>query len=333
MKRVLLIATGGTIASVKTAHGLTPRLSPEVLRGSVPRIEEICEVDSIQLFNLDSTNMQPEHWLRIAETVEKNYEKYDGFVITHGTDTMSYTAAALTYLIQNPGKPVLLTGAQKPLNDPFTDARKNLADSFWLACQENVKGVFLVFGGQVIWGARAKKIKTKSYLAFDSINYPVAAFIDNQRMIRYTSLVAGEEKIRFSHTMVPSVFLLKLIPGMNPDILDYIGERYKAVVIESYGAGGLPFVEQGNFLEKLEKLTQKGCIIVIATQVMLEGSDVQLYEVGCKAMEKYNLLQTYDMSVEAVVTKLMWLLGESGSFREIRQKFYRTIAHDILHGE
>ena len=92
MKRVLLIATGGTIASVKTAHGLTPRLSPEVLRGSVPQIEEICEVDSIQLFNLDSTNMQPEHWLRIAETVEKNYEKYDGFVITHGTDTtVSYT--------------------------------------------------------------------------------------------------------------------------------------------------------------------------------------------------------------------------------------------------
>lgn len=331
MKRILLIATGGTIASVKTENGLKPQLSPEELSRSVPEIKELCEVTSIQLLNIDSTNIQPEHWVLIADTIEKNYLKYDGFVVTHGTDTMSYTTAALTYLIQNPQKPILFTGSQKPLGDPFTDARKNLMDCFRFACQENVKGIYLVFGGQVILGTRARKIKTKSFLAFDSINYPVAAFIDNKRIIRY--FAAEEGKTQFYHKMVPEVFLLKLIPGMSPDILDYIGEHYKAIVIESYGAGGLPFVEQRNFLEKLGSLTEKGCIVVIATQVMLEGSDVELYEVGFRAMSEYNLLQTYDMSVEAVVTKLMWILGETRDFQQVKKKFYTPIAQDILCAE
>lgn len=330
MKKLLLIATGGTIASRAAEDGLTPAITSQELRDSVPEAARFCQVDAVQLLNIDSTNIQPEHWLLMVDTIEENFDQYDGFVITHGTDTMAYTAAALSYLIQFPGKPIILTGSQKPLSDPITDARKNLLDSFRFACQEGVRGVFLVFSGQAILGTRAKKMKSKSYTAFSSINYPVAAFLDGHRIVHYTSRHQEEGEPRFYHSLVPKVFLLKLVPGIEPDILDYVGDRYDAVVIESYGVGGLPFVDQRNFLEKLDTLTRKGRIVVIATQVMLEGSDMAIYEVGGKALSRYNLLQAYDMTIEAVVTKLMWLLAQGGDFHQIEKGFYTPVAQDIL---
>lgn len=330
MKRLLLIATGGTIASSATAEGLSPSITSRELLEHVPEAAQFCQVEAMQLLNIDSTNIQPEHWLLMVETIEANFEQYDGFVITHGTDTMAYTAAALSYLIQHPGKPIILTGSQRPMSDPVTDARKNLLDSFRFACQPDVTGVFLVFSGQAILGGRAKKMKSKSYAAFSSINYPVAAFIDGCVVVCYTSHPQKEEPPVFYHALNPKVFLLKLIPGIEPDILDYVGERYDAIVIESYGVGGLPFVDQRNFLKKLETLTRKGRIVVIATQVTLEGSDMTRYEVGAKAAAKYNLLQAYDMTIEAVVTKLMWLLAQGGGFRQIRRGFYTPVACDIL---
>lgn len=329
-KKILLIATGGTIASRETEHGLAPSVSPAVLCRSVPETAEFCNLEAIQLFNIDSTNIQPEHWLLIAETIEKNFAEYDGFVITHGTDTMAYTAAALSYLIQNPGKPIVLTGSQKPLMDAITDAKKNLLDSLRFACQPDNDGVFLVFSGQAILGTRAKKMKSKSYAAFSSINYPVAAFIDGKRIIRYTSAPAAPAQPKFYHQLSPKVFLLKLIPGMEPDVLDYVADRYEAVIIESYGVGGLPFVDQRNFLEKLDNLTKKGRIVVIATQVLQEGSDISVYEVGNKAMEQYHVLQAYDMTIEAVAAKLMWLLPLTHDFETLKKAFYSQVAYDIF---
>ncbi len=333
MKKLLLIATGGTIASQETVEGLAPAISSQALLESVPEAASFCELDAIQLFNIDSTNIQPEHWLTIVRAVEEHFDAYDGFVITHGTDTMAYTAAALSYLIQDPGKPIILTGSQKPLLAPISDAKKNLMDSFRYACQDGVSGVFLVFSGEAIVGTRAKKVRSKSYAAFASINYPVAAFIDGPRVIRYADRSVERTLPRFYHDLVPGVFVLKLVPGMEPDILDHVGERYTAVVIESYGVGGLPFVDQRNFLEKLEVLTNRGCIVVLATQVLHEGSDVAVYEVGRKAMSRYNVLQAYDMTIEAVVTKLMWLLSQTDDFETLKTKFYTPIARDILTGD
>lgn len=333
MKRILLISTGGTIASVETEEGLRPGITPEELCESMPEIAELCEVEVLQLLNVDSTNIQPEHWLLIVKTIETQYGSYDGFVITHGTDTMAYTAAALSYLIQNPDKPIVITGSQKPLKRAITDASKNLHDSFRFACEENVGGVFLVFGGEVIFGTRARKIRSKSYNAFDSINYPVAGFVDNNRVIRYFDLKASEDPVKFYHELMTKVFLLKLIPGMNPDVLDYIAEYYDAIVIESYGTGGLPFAHERNFLEKLESLKKKGCIVLIATQVLLEGSDVGLYEVGFRAISNYNVLQSFDMTIEATVTKLMWLLARKHEFEEIKKAFYMPVARDLTRDE
>lgn len=330
MKKILLIGTGGTIASLNTIDGLAPGITSEDLIKYVPEIKNYCEVDTVQILNIDSTNIQPEYWILITETIEKNYDKYDGFVISHGTDTMAYTASALSYFIQNLQKTIVITGSQKPINAEITDARKNLLDSFRFACEDNVSGVYIVFDGKAIIGTRAKKTKSKSYSAFESINFPVAAFIDDNRITRYIRSEESKKDLIFYKNIYSSIFLLKLAPGMEPDVIDYIGEKYEGIVIESYGVGGLPFLDRRNFLEKLGNLADKGKIVVIATQVMLEGSDMGVYEVGVKALKKYNILQAYDMTIESAVTKLMWIMAETKDFEKVKEMFYTKINDDIM---
>ncbi len=330
MKKILLLSTGGTIASVETANGLAPETSAEELLSYVPALSSLCAIRVQQLLNIDSTNVQPEHWQIIVEAIRVAYDSYDGFVITHGTDTMAYTAAALSYMIQHSQKPIIITGAQKPISAAITDATKNLLDSVRFALKDGVKGVYLVFDGKAILGTRARKVRSKSYSAFDSINYPVAAFIDEKRIIQYTDTEETAASVQFYTALSPSVFLLKLIPGMEPDILSYLGERYDAIIIESYGVGGVPFNDSRNFLEGLAHLTEAGKIVVIATQVMLEGSDAEVYEVGLKAIRDYNVLQAYDMTVEAAAVKLMHILAHTKDFNEVKKAFYRPIGHDIL---
>ena len=155
MKKILLIGTGGTIASQVTHDGLAPELTTEQLLEHIPGISAICQVDCVQLLNLDSTNILPEHWMLMADCIRKNYHAYDGFVLTHGTDTMAYTAAALSYLIQGSPKPIVLTGAQKPIGFDNTDSKVNLLDAFRCA-SEDLPGVSIVFNNQVILGTRAR---------------------------------------------------------------------------------------------------------------------------------------------------------------------------------
>lgn len=329
-KNILLIATGGTIASSITADGLSPAITSEELLQYVPEINEICNVKTMQLLNIDSTNIQPEYWLLMVEEIEKEYDNYDGFVITHGTDTMAYTSSALSYLIQNSHKPIVITGSQKPINAAMTDARKNLLDSFRFASQDDIRGVFVVFDGKAIAGTRARKVKTKSYSAFESINFPAVAVIDENRIAKYIIPEENRKKVKFYKKIYSNIFLLKLAPGMDPDVLDYISEKYEAIVIESYGVGGVPFLEKRNFLEKLGSLTEKGKIVVIATQVMLEGSDLNIYEVGIKAFKNYKILQSYDMTIESVITKLMWIMAITKDFEKIKKKFYTSVNDDIF---
>lgn len=185
MKQILMIATGGTIASKSSDTGLKPLITSDELLTYVPDARGFCHADTLQLLNIDSTNMQPFHWLKIADAIKKHYEAYDGFVICHGTDTMAYTAAALSYLIQNSKKPIVITGAQKPIDLEITDAKTNLMDSLLFASHDQAYGVTLVFDGKVIAGTRAKKERTKSYNAFSSINFPYIATIQDQHVIFY----------------------------------------------------------------------------------------------------------------------------------------------------
>ena len=330
MKNILLIATGGTIASVHTDMGLSPSTQADELLKFVPEVKEFANVKVKQVLNIDSTNIEPEHWIKISEVIKENYD-YDGFVITHGTDTMAFTAAALSYLIQNSEKPIILTGAQKPISERITDGIKNLKDAIRFASEDNVRGVYIVFDGKAIVGTRAKKLRSKSFSAFDSINYPNAAFIDGNKIYRYVDEEVNKEEVKFYDKLNPKVFNLKLTPGMEPDILNYIFKFYDGVILETYGVGGIPFESRRNFLKELNKHKDK--IVVIATQVMLEGSDAMTYEVGYRFLKSQKVIEAYDMTVEACLVKLMWILAITKDYDEVRKLFYKKINKDILRGE
>ena len=331
MKKILLIATGGTIASKYTAEGLSPMIDAQELLSYIPAAREFCEIDAVEPFALDSTNIGPEHWQQLAGLIEKKYEFYDGFVICHGTDTMAYTAAALSYLIQNNRRPVVIAGAQKPIDLAITDARSNLLDSLRFASCDRAHGVSIVFGGRVIAGTRAKKEFSKSYNAFSSINYPDIASIHDERIIFY---IDDKDQVnrpmKFYHHLNPDIFLFKLIPGVKNQVLDSLIDVYDGLIVESFGVGGLPDYGENSFLRSLERWIDAGKVVVMATQVTFEGSDLGVYQVGKILKERYPVLESYDMTLEASVTKLMWALAEGKDPEERRKLFYTTINHDLL---
>lgn len=331
MKHILLIATGGTIACKRGESGLKPVLSSEELLAFVPATREFCHADTLQLFNIDSTNIQPKHWLAIAAAVEEHYDQYDGFVICHGTDTMAYTAAALSYLIQNSRKPIVITGAQKPIDMEITDAKTNLADSLLFASCDRAHGVNIVFDGKVIAGTRGKKERTKSYNAFSSINFPYIATIQDDHILFYLDDKAlVTQPVTFYHQMNSNVGLLKLIPSMGASVLDHMLAHYDAVIIESFGVGGLPNYETGGYYPVVEHWIAQGKIVIMTTQVTNEGSNMSVYEVGRSIKNDFGLLESYDMTLEATVTKLMWILGQTHDRPKMKELFYQTINRDIL---
>ena len=326
MKKILLIGTGGTIASEVTESGLTPELTTEQLLAHIPAISRICRVDCIQLLNLDSTNMRPEHWLEMARCIRERYDDYDGFVLTHGTDTMAYTAAALSYLIQGSPKPIVLTGAQKPIGFDSTDSKINLKDAFRCAA-EDLPGVSIVFNSQVIPGTRARKTRSKSFQAFSSINYPVLGVLRDGVLLRYIRQECGAAPV-FYDALDPRVALLKLVPGAGREQADLLLERNDALIIESFGVGGLP--EAGGFYECIQDWMDRGRTVVLTTQVANEGSDLGVYHVGYRLKSDLQVLEAYDMTTEAVVAKLMWILGQTRERSEVERLFYTPVARDIL---
>ena len=333
MKHILLIATGGTIASRPTENGLAPQLLADDILRCVPALGSLCRIDAVQPMNIDSTNMSPDCWLALADCLRAHYDQYDGFVIAHGTDTMAYTACALSYLVQQSGKPIVLTGAQKSIYVQDTDARRNLYDAFVAAQDDNLAGVFIVFDGRVILGTRARKTRTKSMNAFSSIDYPDVALIRDGRILHYIRQPRPQTPPAFYGRLDASVFVLRLIPGMNPEVLRLLASRFDALVIESFGVGGLPCYEQADFLSAAAAWSSAGKPIVITTQVPHEGSDLAVYQVGARAAAQPGILQAYTMTVEAVVTKLMWILPQTRDLTEIKRLFYAPSACDLLQFE
>ena len=243
MKKILLVATGGTIASVEDGRGLAPALGGEELARYVPEIADVCDFDVVQPMNIDSTNMRPADWMRIRDEIVDAYDAYDGFVVLHGTDTMAYTAAALSYLVQGSPKPIVLTGSQQPMASPFTDAKLNLYQSLLFAADDRSCDVSVVFGGAVIAGTRARKQSTMSFDAFTSVNFPEIALVRGERIVRAGSPatcagVGGAPRVYDS--LNERVFVLKLTPEMNPSIFDLLKRDYDAVILETFGIGGIP---------------------------------------------------------------------------------------------
>ena len=332
MKNILMIGTGGTIASEMTPEGLTPELTPTQLLHYVPAISELCHVDCLSLFSLDSTNITPAHWLKTAAAIRDHYAAYDGFVISHGTDTMAYTAAALSYLVQGADKPIMLTGAQKPINYDSTDSKLNLMDAFVCACSGKLAGVNIVFSGRVILGTRARKTCSKSWAAFSSINYPDVGILLDHRLLRYIEPERREAPI-FSDRLDERVALVKMVPGADPEILDYLQSRNDALIMECFGVGGLPAYEDDRLLRIVEQHTAAGKFVVVTTQVQNEGSDLSVYSVGHGLRQNPFVLEGYDMTSEALYAKLMWILAQTKEPGEVARLFYTPVAHDILYGD
>ena len=329
MKKVLMLGTGGTIASEKTQSGLTPALTTQQLVAKVPEIAELCDVTCLQLFSIDSTNITPAHWLTIAKAIRDNFSKYDGFVIAHGTDTMAYTAAALSYLIQYSPKPIILTGAQKPILFENTDSKTNLLDAFRVAVSD-LCGVVIVFNGRVILGTRARKTHTTSLQAFSSINYPSLAVLQNGFLMEYIRPTSLPAPILYDK-INEHVGLMKMIPGADCGLLSYLLEHNDAVIVESYGVGGLPSYQGSGFFDVIKNGIEKGKTIVMTTQVQNEGSNLAVYDVGFHLKNDLHLLEAYDMTTEAAVAKLMWILGQTDDPMEVRRLFCTPVSHDLLY--
>lgn len=325
MKKVLLVATGGTIASSESSEGLAPAFDADQLLSYMPEIRELCHVDGRSVMSIDSTNMTPRLMAKIAETIHHHYHDYDGFVITHGTDTMSYTAAALTYMLQHIKKPVVMTGSQIAIEGLYTDAKKNISDAIRFAL-EDISGIFVAFDGRIINGTRAIKLKTRSTDAFSSVNFPIVATIKLGK-ITYNNLLNynGYSRIFDADPRSPfalntklceDIFVLKICPGLKLELFDFLKENYKGVIIESFGIGGIPNQEP-DIASKLEELIQAGVAVVISTQCMEEGIDLGIYEVG-QNLAKHEVICGGDMTTEAISLKLMWALGNFNVMDDVK---------------
>ena len=330
MKRILLIATGGTIASRPTAAGgLAPALTSAELLACVPELAEVCQIDALQLYNLDSTNIGPDQWIGMVHAVRDHYDAYDGFVITHGTDTMAYTAAALAYMIQRSAKPVVFTGSQKSIYNRDTDARNNLYRAVLYACHPAAWGVQLVFDGKVILGTRARKIRTKSFNAFSSIDYPDTAEFRDLRLVPFLPMPAGYGPVQFQDRLDPAVFVLRLVPGMRADIIPLLAGHCNALILESFGVGGLPGGDDGPLFAAVRDWCAAGRLAVFTTQVPHEGSDLAVYEVGRAAKALPGVLEAQDMTPEAAAVKLMWALGQAADRDEAARLFLTPVQFDL----
>ena len=333
MKKICLIHTGGTIGMVRTLMGFSPKagyLQTVLDKIDDLRAEGMPAYDLIELDPLlDSSDMAVDDWNRIGEVIAVHYDNYDGFVILHGTDTMAYASAMLYYLIQNSPKPIVLTGAQIPIENRDTDARENLADAFAYAVDDGACGVHIVFDGKIIAATRARKTRTKSFNAFSSIDYPEIGFVRGG-IVRYYIREQYTEALRFFREIDSAVAVIKLIPGMRADIFDYVADHCHAVIIESFGVGGIPYYENDEFANKIEMLSQRGVRIVITTQVPHEGSDMSVYQVGLRIKQKYELPEAYDMTTEAVVAKVMWALPQTENATAFKDLFLKTVGNDMI---
>ena len=235
-------------------------------------------------------------------------------------------------MVQNSKKPIVITGAQKPIDLEIPDAKSNLLDSFLYASDAASQGVSIIFDGKVIAGTRAKKVRSKSYNAFSSIDYPYLAVIQDLNIMRYIPMIPYEEDVRFYEKLDENIYLIKLIPGIKPRVLSSIFENYDCIIVESFGVGGIPHSIADAFYELCQKHPDK--LVVMATQVAHEGSDMTVYEVGHDMKKNCRFLESYDMTLESVIAKTMWILGNfPGEQERLEDIFYKNINYDLIFGK
>lgn len=328
MIQVLMLSTGGTIASRPGEDGLEPGMSGQELIDSLGDLRGKFHITVKQIMNLDSSNIQAEEWKIMARAVYENYRDYDGFIITHGTDTMAYSASMLCYMLPGLHKPVVFTGSQIPMDNMLTDARNNLFCAL-AAVEAGIMGVSVAFNRHIIRGCRAVKVRTMGFDAFESVNarYLGEIFADGLRVYDYQEPNQDAPTILLDNIST-DVLLLKLIPNTNPKLFDCIASLgYRGVVLETFGAGGMHF-HRRDLIEKLQQLRQQGIVVVACSQCLYESSNFTIYEVGRKLLET-GVIPAGDMTTEAAVTKLMWALGQTDDPEEVRKIFSKNFSGEI----
>jgi L-asparaginase len=335
--RILLIYTGGTIGMRKDFEtGALKAFNFNKLLHNIPELKLLdCEIETFSFETpIDSSNMNPENWAEIARTIENNYVNFDGFVVLHGSDTMSYSASALSFMLENLSKPVIFTGSQLPIGDLRTDAKENLITAIQIASlQENgkplIKEVCLYFEYKLYRGNRTTKINAEHFRAFISPNYPF--LVESGVHLKINSElflpVQKESQLKVHTHLDNNVAIIKMFPGISEAVLSAILNivNLKGIVLETYGAGNAPTEEW--FLNFLQKAITKGVYVVNVTQCSIGSVSMGHYETST-SMKKLGIISGKDITTEAAITKLMYLLGQ-----DIAQKDFKTVFETSLRGE
>lgn len=325
MKKICILTCGGTITMKKDKERvLVPFYKGNVLLKKVPSLIKIAQITVKEVTNIDSTNAQPHFWSKLASTISDNYYKYDGFVITHGTDTMAYTASALSFALGNLDKPVIFTGSQKPIDDIPTDAESNLINSIIVATYD-IAGVFIVFGSKILYGSRSTKVSESDLDAFDS---PMVAPIGEISLV--PKLNNFPKKVKIKNPLIckadfdKDVISIVVTPGLNTVYLEKMLNVYKGIILVAYGPGNIP----SGLLTFLKKARELNKPVIIISQCKKGSTKMQLYDVGYQAL-KYGVIAGNDMIIESAVTKLMWLLGQNYNINKIQQAFNKNYSGEV----
>ena len=325
-KKILLLTTGGTIASLPGGEGLEPMRS-DVMERELQQLRTYYDITVRDVMCLDSSNIRPEEWQLIAKSVFEQRLDFDGVVVSHGTDTMAYTASAVTFMLTNIDRPVVFTGSQLPLADMLSDGPDNLRTAFAMAAS-GCNGVFLAFDRKVMLGCRAVKVRASGFSAFESVNARYAGRVSNLGLVLDKEVLpkaVGEPKLLSD--VSKNVFLLKLTPGLNPAVFDMLAAMgYRGIVVEAFGLGGINVLNKG--LRGIHRAVEDGISVVVTTQCLYDSSDLRVYQVGNRLLEM-GVIQGRDMTSEAAMTKLMWAIGQGMEQSEIADLFQQNLAGEV----
>ena len=336
---ILIIYTGGTIGMIQNPEtGALESFNFDHLLKHVPELKQLnINIDS-KTFTppIDSSDMEPELWSRIVTIIEENYDRYDGFVILHGTDTMSFTASALSFMLEDLTKPVILTGSQLPIGALRTDGKENLITAIEIAAAKTPEGnpvvseVCIFFQEKLMRGNRTTKINSESFGAFGSNNYPLLAMAgtDIQFYNRNIKKYIPGLKLKAHHEYNSNIVIFSLFPGIQQEVVEKLlsAKELKGIIFRTYGAGNAP--QKKWLIDALSKATAEGKIIINITQCAGGSVHMERYGTGLQLQEA-GVISGHDSTVEAALTKLMYLLGKDLPVEEVRRRMEISFAGEI----